>query len=122
MSPDQRAAAFDERIVHVLDELPKEFRNRIMETGRRLGEESPVHYTRVINRRLVRVNESFVRQLDELLDLLGAFEDVVGPARGSTRCRCACRSVVFPPFPSVRERPVTSHAAGFQGTIRSQAP
>lgn len=39
MTPDQRAAAFDERIVHDLDELPGEFRNRIMEIGRRLGEE-----------------------------------------------------------------------------------
>lgn len=39
MTPDQRAAAFDERIVHDLDELPEEFRTRIMERGRRLGEE-----------------------------------------------------------------------------------
>ncbi len=39
MSPDQRAAAFDERIVHDLDELPTAFRNRIMETGRRLGQD-----------------------------------------------------------------------------------
>lgn len=39
MTPDQRAAALDERIVHDLDELPEEFRNQIMETGRRLGEE-----------------------------------------------------------------------------------
>lgn len=39
MTPDQRAAAFDERIVCDLDELPPEFRDRIMETGRRLGEE-----------------------------------------------------------------------------------
>lgn len=39
MTPDQRAAAFDERIVDDLDELPEEFRNRIMETGRRLGEQ-----------------------------------------------------------------------------------
>ena len=41
MTPDQRAAAFDERIVHDLDGLPTEFRARIMETGKRLAEELP---------------------------------------------------------------------------------
>ncbi len=41
MTPDQRAAAFDERIVRDLDQLPAAFRARIMETGKRLAEDLP---------------------------------------------------------------------------------
>lgn len=39
MTPDQRAAAFDERIVRDLDELPTEFRTRIVERAKQLGDE-----------------------------------------------------------------------------------
>lgn len=39
MSPDERAAAFDERIVRDLDELPADFRRRVEARGRRLAEE-----------------------------------------------------------------------------------
>ena len=50
---------------------------------------------------------------DQLLDLLGAFEDVVGPAEGSTWCCWVVLSVVFSTFPSIRERSVTARATGF---------
>ncbi len=36
MTPDERAQAFNERIVTNLDELPAEFRDRVIETGQRL--------------------------------------------------------------------------------------
>lgn len=39
MTPDERLAAFRERIVTDLAELPADFRSRIHETGRRLGRE-----------------------------------------------------------------------------------
>jgi hypothetical protein len=39
MSPDQRAAAVRERLVTDLDDLPDEFRRRVVETGRRLADE-----------------------------------------------------------------------------------
>ncbi len=39
MTPNERAAAFDERIVDDLSALPFEFVGRVMETGRRLADE-----------------------------------------------------------------------------------
>jgi hypothetical protein len=39
MTPDERAAAFDERIVRNLDDLPSEFRARVEARGRQLAEE-----------------------------------------------------------------------------------
>jgi hypothetical protein len=39
MTPDERAAAFDERIVRNLDDLPSEFRDRVEARGRQLAEE-----------------------------------------------------------------------------------
>jgi hypothetical protein len=39
MSPDERAAAVKERIVTDLDELPDEFRRRVVATGERLARE-----------------------------------------------------------------------------------
>ena len=39
MTPDERDAAFDDRIVHDLDELRPEFRRRIVAEAQRLGEE-----------------------------------------------------------------------------------
>jgi len=49
----------------------------------------------------------------QLLDLFGAFEDVVGPAEGSTPCRRVGWSVVFSASPSIRERLVSSRMTGF---------
>ena len=40
MTPDQRAAAFRERLVTDLDELSAEFRQRVEETARRLADQS----------------------------------------------------------------------------------
>jgi hypothetical protein len=37
MSPDERAAAVNDRIVTDLDELPAEFRDRVIATGQRLA-------------------------------------------------------------------------------------
>ncbi|MCP3938902.1 MAG: hypothetical protein GY708_26445 [Actinomycetia bacterium] len=37
MTPDERAQAFNERIVTDLDELPAKFRDRVIETGQRLA-------------------------------------------------------------------------------------
>lgn len=37
MTPDERAHAFNERIVTDLDELPSEFRDRVIQTGQRLA-------------------------------------------------------------------------------------
>ena len=39
MTPDERLAAFRQRIVTEPDEIPTEFRDRIYETGRRLARE-----------------------------------------------------------------------------------
>jgi hypothetical protein len=39
MSPDQRAAALNARVVTDLDALPLEFRQRVIETGARLAAE-----------------------------------------------------------------------------------
>ncbi len=39
MSPDERAAAVNDRVVADLDELPAEFRDRVVATGRRLAVE-----------------------------------------------------------------------------------
>lgn len=39
MTPDQRAAAFDERIVRDLEDLPDAFRVRVIATGQRLAAE-----------------------------------------------------------------------------------
>jgi len=39
MSPDERAAAVNDRVVSDLDELPAEFRDRVVATGRRLAVE-----------------------------------------------------------------------------------
>ena len=39
MTPDERLAAFRERIVTDPDKIPAEFRDRIYETGRRLARE-----------------------------------------------------------------------------------
>ena len=41
MTPDQRAAAFRERLVKDLDELPADFRQRVEETARRLVDQLP---------------------------------------------------------------------------------
>ncbi len=49
----------------------------------------------------------------QLLDLFGAFEDVVGPTEESSGCRWVRLSVVFPAFRSSRERPVLSRALRF---------
>lgn len=43
MTPDQRLAAFRERVVTDPAELPAEFRNRIYETARRLASERRSH-------------------------------------------------------------------------------
>ncbi|MCP3854600.1 MAG: hypothetical protein GY745_13780 [Actinomycetia bacterium] len=37
MTPDERAQAFNERIVTDLDELPAKFRDRVIGTGQRLA-------------------------------------------------------------------------------------
>lgn len=39
MTPDERLAAFRQRIVTDPDEIPTDFRDRIYETGRRLARE-----------------------------------------------------------------------------------
>ncbi len=39
MSPDQRAAVISERIVTDLDELPADFRQRVLDVGARLADE-----------------------------------------------------------------------------------
>ena len=39
MSPTERAAAFDERIVRDLDELPPSFRARVMKAGQELADD-----------------------------------------------------------------------------------
>lgn len=39
MTPNERMAAFDQRIVTDLDELPEAFRNRVVATADRLGRE-----------------------------------------------------------------------------------
>ncbi len=39
MTPDERAAVVNERIVTDLDELPPEFRARVMATGQKLAAE-----------------------------------------------------------------------------------
>mgnify|MGYP001822178606 CR=1 FL=1 len=39
MSPNERAAAFDERIVRDLDELPPAFRTRVMKAGQELADD-----------------------------------------------------------------------------------
>jgi hypothetical protein len=39
MTPDERAAVVNERIVADLDELPTEFRARVMATGQKLAAE-----------------------------------------------------------------------------------
>jgi len=39
MTPDQRMAAFEQRVVSDLNELPKEFRNRVVATAERLDQE-----------------------------------------------------------------------------------
>jgi len=39
MTPDERAAAFEERLVTDLDALPAEFRDRVIATAERLGRE-----------------------------------------------------------------------------------
>lgn len=39
MTPDERAAAFDERIVRSWDEVPAEFRTQVEATARRLSAE-----------------------------------------------------------------------------------
>ena len=38
MSPNERAAAFDERIVRDLDALPPEFKTRVMKAGQELAD------------------------------------------------------------------------------------
>jgi hypothetical protein len=37
MTPDQRAAVFNERIVTSLDDLPDEFRQKVIDTAHRLA-------------------------------------------------------------------------------------
>ena len=37
MTPNERQAAFNERIVTDLEDLPEEFRNRVVATANRLG-------------------------------------------------------------------------------------
>ena len=39
MTPNERQAAFNDRIVTNLDDLPTEFRNRVVATAERLGRE-----------------------------------------------------------------------------------
>jgi len=39
MTPNERQAAFNDRIVTDLDDLPEEFRNRVTATAERLGRE-----------------------------------------------------------------------------------
>ena len=39
MTPDERLAAFRARVITDLDEVPVAFREHILETARRLGEE-----------------------------------------------------------------------------------
>jgi hypothetical protein len=39
MTPNERMAAFEQRVVNDLDELPEEFRNRVVATAERLGQE-----------------------------------------------------------------------------------
>ena len=39
MTPDERAAAVADRVVTDLDELPAEFRQRVLDTGARLAAE-----------------------------------------------------------------------------------
>ena len=39
MTPAERSAAFEERLVTDLDSLPEDFRNRIVATAERLGKE-----------------------------------------------------------------------------------
>lgn len=43
MTPDQRAAAVTERIVTDLNELPAEYRQRVLDTGARLAAERRSH-------------------------------------------------------------------------------
>ena len=64
MTPDQRAAAVGERIVTNLDELPAEFRQRVVDTGARLGAERRESERPAAR---VRVTASFFDRLDELL-------------------------------------------------------
>ena len=37
MTPDQRAAAFNERIITDLDDLPDDFRRKVIDTAHRLA-------------------------------------------------------------------------------------
>jgi hypothetical protein len=39
MTPNERAAAFEERIVRDVDELPPSFLNKVMATGRRIADQ-----------------------------------------------------------------------------------
>lgn len=39
MTPDQRAAVVNERVVTRLDDLPDEFRHKVLDTARRLAEQ-----------------------------------------------------------------------------------
>jgi hypothetical protein len=39
MTPNERMAAFEQRVVTDLDALPTEFRNRVTATAERLGQE-----------------------------------------------------------------------------------
>lgn len=39
MTPDQRMAAFEQRVVSDLNELPREFRDRVVATAERLDQE-----------------------------------------------------------------------------------
>jgi hypothetical protein len=39
MTPNERMAAFEQRVVNDLDGLPEEFRNRVVATAERLGQE-----------------------------------------------------------------------------------
>ena len=39
MSPNERATAFDERVVRDVDELPTGFRERVMKVGQELSDE-----------------------------------------------------------------------------------
>jgi hypothetical protein len=40
MTPDQRAAAFNDRIITDLDELPDDFRKKVIDTAHRLAASS----------------------------------------------------------------------------------
>lgn len=42
MTPNERLAAFDERIVTNLDEFPEAFRTRVIATAERLGREREI--------------------------------------------------------------------------------